>query len=198
MTLALLHPRYRVGRRYIIPESTIEYKKTLEQEIYKTLELLRQDAETLKNKEIDPTQLKAGRLNGKWIASSMIVTGTAIDVSNSEHTVVVEMSDRDLTLIVDGEKMVNVLHQIETEQPALSIDSAVWGKVKGKSAGLANVDGWCLHQRLELNPATTVEIMAIKIGESNHFVKKKFGDPSRGSELRFSGDSDSKYTYPAS
>ncbi len=33
MTLALLHPGYRVGRRYIIPESTLEYKKTLEQEI---------------------------------------------------------------------------------------------------------------------------------------------------------------------
>ena len=104
MSLALMHPGYRVGRRYIIPESTLEYRRTLEREIRETLESLQQDAETLKTKEIDPTQLKADRLNGNWIASSMIVNGKAIDVSNSEHTVIVEMNDRDLTLIVDGER----------------------------------------------------------------------------------------------
>ena len=187
MSLALLHPGYRAGRRYIIPESTLEYKRTLEREIRKTLELVQQDAETLKTKKIDPTQLKADRLNGNWIASSVIVKGNVVDVSNGEHTVIVEMNGQDLTLIVDGERMVNVLHQIETEQPALSIDNAVWGEVKGKMAGLVNVEGWCLHQRLELNPGTTVEIMAIKIGERdlNDPAKKKYGDPTEDRSYDF-------------
>ncbi len=117
----------------------------------------------------------------------MMVAGTVIDVSNSEHNVIVEMNDRDLTLIVDGERMINVLHQIETEQPALSIDNAVWGSYKGKNGwDCDHVDGWCLHPRLELNlSATNVEIMAIKIGLSNNRAKKKHGDASKDGNYDF-------------
>jgi uncharacterized protein (TIGR03067 family) len=185
MTLALLHPGYRQGRRYIVPESSNDFFRNAQANLSKTIEAIEQDAEFLKQKKIDPTQLKADRLNGNWIVTSFTGAGTVIDLSNGEHHLTAEMNNRELTLIVDGERMINVFHQISAELPAMTIENAVWGKLSGKLAGIASVDGWCLHQRLEITPNTVVEIMAIKLGEKSDVAKKKHGDVAKDPNYNF-------------
>lgn len=176
MSLALMHPGYKQGRRLILPERHVEYIGSLQKQMEREVEKLRKENTALQAKEKHPEHLMPEHLAGHWIVMSITVLGNEIDLSGSAHTGLVKFRGKDMSLIVDGDTMTRTTEVITPEDPASKLDDAIWGEIEGKLQGIAEVHGWMLHQQLELNPGVTTELLAVKMEPTETGRKEKFAE----------------------